>query len=169
MLPTTIYIMKIITKANAIKISKELKSEGKSIVLVGGFFDILHFGHIKFLEKAKKHGDFLFVLLESDKTARKIKGENRPMNTQVLRAQVLSALKFVDYIVLLPEMKNDADYDRLVTRLRPMVIAVTQNDKNIRHKTRQANLIGAKVIPVLSQISNKSTSRLVRIIQKNNL
>ena len=161
--------MKIITIDSAIKVSERLRSQGKSIVLVGGFFDILHIGHIKFLEKAKGQGDYLFVLLESDETARKTKGESRPMNIQILRAQVLSTIEFVDYIVILPRMKNDADYDRLVTRLRPMTIAVTQNDKNTKHKMRQAKMIGAKVIPVISQISNQSTSRLVKIIEENNL
>ncbi len=161
--------MKIITIDSAIKVSERLRSQGKSIVLVGGFFDILHIGHIQFLEKAKRQGDYLFVLLESDETAKKTKGESRPINTQALRAQILSALEFADYIVMLPKMKNDTDYDRLVTRLHPMVIAVTQNDKNLKHKMRQAKLVGAKVIPVISQISNQSTSRLIKIIEENNL
>ncbi len=160
---------KIIKNSEAITITKKLRRQNKSIVLVGGFFDILHIGHIKFLEKAKGQGDYLFILLESDETAKKTKGESRPINTQASRAQILSALKFVDYIVILPRMKNDADYDRLVTRLRPTVIAVTQNDKNIKHKMRQAKLIGAKVISVISQISNHSTSRLIKIIEENNL
>ncbi len=66
---------KIIEVEDIKNISDRLKSEDKKIVLVGGFFDILHIGHIKFLQKAKEKGDALFVLLESDEMAKKLKGE----------------------------------------------------------------------------------------------
>ena len=64
---------KIINIKDAIKVSQKLRKQNKTIVLAGGFFDILHTGHIKFLEKSKKHGDYLFVLLEDDKKAREVK------------------------------------------------------------------------------------------------
>ena len=156
---------KVINTKEAIDVAKKINTTGKKIVLVGGIFDILHLGHIKFLEKAKEKGDVLFVLLESDETAKKLKGAKRPINSQKVRALVLAALEAVTYAVLLPKMKNNDDYDRLVTRLRPMVIAVSENDKNIEHKKRQAKIIGAKVIPVVPQVSNQSTTRLVRIIE----
>ena len=63
------------------------------IVLVGGCFDILHLGHVVFLEKAKKEGDVLVVLLESDEKVRFLKGKGRPVHTQSERAEILSALK----------------------------------------------------------------------------
>ncbi|MEX2013077.1 MAG: adenylyltransferase/cytidyltransferase family protein, partial [Candidatus Levyibacteriota bacterium] len=130
-------------------------------------FDILHIGHIKFLEKAKEKGDILFVLLESDEIARKLKGKNRPVNTQRIRAGILSALETISYIVLLPEMKNNDDYDRLVTQLRPMVIAVSENDKNIEHKKRQAKITGARLLTVIPQIANQSTTRLIKTMEGN--
>lgn len=157
---------KILKPKEAIEIARKLKKQGRSVALVGGFFDILHIGHIKFLEKAKEKADALFVFLESDEQARKLKGENRPVNTQKARAEVLSALKSVDYIVLLPKMKNDKHYDKLVTLINPMIIAVTKGDKNIKHKIRQAEKIGAVILPVLSHIPDKSTSKLAKIIEE---
>ncbi len=160
---------KILNINQGIKTAKKLRKEGKRIVLAGGIFDILHVGHIKFLEKAKKKGDVLFVLLESDETARKLKGEKRPINNQRTRALVLSALEAVNYTILLPRMKNDKDYDRLITLIKPMVIAISENDANIKHKKRQAKIIGAKVVSVTAQISNQSTTRLIKIIEENTL
>ena len=79
----------------------------KITVLAGGCFDVLHPGHIVFLEKAKKAGDYLVVLLESDKKIRKLKGKGRPVHSQKERAEILSALKSVDSVVCLPYMEND--------------------------------------------------------------
>ena len=124
---------KIIKIDRVLKISRELKSKGKSIVLVGGCFDILHLGHIKFLKNSKNLGDILFVLLENDESVKKLKGKDRPINNQRQRAQVLSALSTVGYVVLLPQMKTDRDYDKLITQIKPDFIGVTQDDPNISH------------------------------------
>ncbi len=157
---------KILNIDQAAKIANKLKKQNKSIVVAGGFFDILHIGHIRFLEKARQSGNMLFVLLESDKTARKLKGKNRPINSVQIRAEILAALTCVDYIVILPEIKNNQDYDKLISSLSPMVLAVTKNDKNIEHKKRQAQKTGARVLSVVSEIDNESTSRIARIIEK---
>jgi len=95
------------------EVVQNIKKQHKKIVLVGGCFDILHPGHVIFLEKAKKVGDILFVLLESDEKVKKIKGANRPIHNQKMRAKVLSVLCCVDYIVMLPFLKSDTDYDKL--------------------------------------------------------
>src|SRR3989344_8872455 len=97
---------RIIKPEDSIKISKEFREQGKRIVLVGGCFDILHLGHIKFLESAKKLGDCLFVLLENDESVLRLKGKDRPINNQTERAQDLSSLSIVDYVVLLSPMKT---------------------------------------------------------------
>ena len=158
---------KIISINQATKLSQKLRSQGKKIVLVGGCFDILHIGHVKFLEKAKQQGDILFVLLENDYNVRKLKGRNRPINTQKNRAMVLSALTSVDYVVQLPNLKNDTDYDKVVSQIRPSIIATTTKDPNIVHKIRQANQVKAKVVYVLQKISNQSTTRLARLIDQD--
>jgi len=152
----------IIKPKEAIIISEKLRRRGDKIILTGGCFDIIHVGHIKFLENSKKLGGKLFVLLESDEKVRKLKGKNRPLNSQIERAYVLQAIKYTDYIVLLPNMKNNDAYDKLISKLMPSVIATVKNDPMIKHKKRQAKLVGAKISYVMSRIKNKSTTQLVK-------
>lgn len=158
---------KIINTKKAEKISKELKKQNKIVVVAGGCFDILHIGHIKFLEKAKKQGDFLFILLEDDNNVKKLKGANRPINTQQERARVLAALQCVDYVVLLKEMRKNKDYDNLIFKINPNIITTTKNDPQVVHNKRQAKKINAKISYVINRIENKSTSKLAKIISKN--
>lgn len=73
---------------------------GKTVVTTNGCFDILHVGHVRYLEKTKAFGDFLIVLLNSDKSVKSIKGPSRPVNSELDRAEILSALRCVDYVVL---------------------------------------------------------------------
>lgn len=143
---------------------RNLKKEGKKIVLVGGCFDILHIGHITFLEKAKKEGDILIVLLESDESIRKSKGKRRPINNVVDRAKTLSSLKFVDFVVTLPEMK-DHKYDELVERIKPDVIATTRGDSGVLHKIRQVKLTGAKLKYVTNMVKDSSTTNLLKLLE----
>lgn len=143
-----------------------LSVQNKSIVVAGGCFDILHAGHITFLEKAKKQGDILIVFLEADETIKKYKGEKRPINTQSDRAKVLSAIRFVDYICLLEPEMTDEDYDTLVIMLKPAIISTTKGDMQRFHKERQAKRIGAVVRDVTDHIPEKSTTALFNLLDK---
>ena len=156
----------IVALDKAIGISKKLRKEGRLIVLAGGCFDILHTGHIKFLRNSKKQGDILFVLLESDANVSKLKGKGRPINPQEERAEVLSEIKSVDYVVLLPEMKSDKDYDRIVSQINPTVIATTQDDPGIEHKKRQGRITNAKLKFVIERVKDKSTTDLNKKIEE---
>lgn len=158
-----LHIMKnILTISEAIKLAKKFKKEGKTLVLGGGCFDILHPGHIAYLQAAKKKGDILFILLENDKSISKNKGQNRPIHLQKERAYILSSIKFVDYIVLLPFFTKDAQYDFIVDGILPNIIAVTENDPNLHHKKRQAEKICGIIDVVTNYIPNKSTSILAK-------
>lgn len=150
----------IINVKNSTHISSELKKEGKKIVLAGGCFDILHIGHIKFLGEAKKHANLLLVMLESDEAVKKLKGENRPINIQKDRAKILSSLSMVDYVIILSKVLKDKEYDNLILRLKPDIIATTVGDKNEAHKKRQAKKLGAKLVYV-KKIRNRSTSKII--------
>lgn len=77
--------------------------EGKTVAATNGCFDILHVGHVRYLEKTKSFADYSMVLLNSDKSVRSIKGPTRPINCEADRAEILSALKSVDYVVLFDE------------------------------------------------------------------
>lgn len=132
-------------------------------VLVGGCFDILHFGHISFLKSAKKLGDYLIVALESDINVRKAKGINRPIHTQIQRKAMLMSLKCVDEVIMLPEMKSDLDYEKMIKKVSPQIIAVTSRDPILDKKKSHARKIGAKVITI-SKIKVSSTSQIAKLI-----
>lgn len=133
-------------------------------VLVGGCFDIIHYGHVRFLTEAKKQGDYLIVALESDENVRKYKGENRPIHSQTERAEMLRSLRVVDEVLLLPPLTGDANYFELVERIKPDVIAVTQHDPQLKNKKKQAKEVGAKVITVTPRLEPHSSSRLVSLL-----
>lgn len=81
----------------------KIHNEGKTVVTTNGCFDILHVGHVRYLEKTKTFADYSIVLLNSDKSVRSIKGPTRPINCEADRAEILSALRCVDYVVLFDE------------------------------------------------------------------
>jgi FAD synthetase len=158
---------KIISINKAIKLSKNLHSEKKTLVLAGGCFDILHLGHIKFLKNAKKQGNCLFILLESDESVKNLKGKQRPIHPQTERAEILSAISFVDYIIPLPKILSDREWDKLIVNLNPDIIAVTKGHPQIDHNKRQARLVNAKVIEVIARIDKKSSTDIANIIAKD--
>lgn len=94
-----------------------IHNEGKTVVATNGCFDILHVGHVRYLQQTKSFGDYCIVLLNSDKSVRSIKGPKRPINNENDRAEVLSALRYVDYVVLFDE---DSPRD-LLDKMRPDV------------------------------------------------
>jgi len=152
---------KIITIEEIGTVVSKLKKASRKIVLAGGCFDILHVGHIAFLEKAKAAGDILVLLLESDEAIRRLKGEKRPINPQENRAKVLSAIEFVDLVVTLPKPFQDHDYQKLVLEIKPDVIAVTAGDPSLASKKSQAREVGGVVKMVLEKISEHSTTKLL--------
>lgn len=146
-------------------LGEELQRQGKYVVLTGGCFDLLHIGHITLLEKAREQGDILIVLLESDKRITKLKGSDRPLHTQRQRAHMLSSLRPVDYIILLPDSMTDADYDAVVKQLQPAIIATTQGSDSMQYIQEQANMVGAGIF-LVEPMTNMSTSRIVDIVTK---
>ncbi len=146
------------------ELKKVLSEEkGGRIVLAGGCFDIFHIGHVRFLSEAKAMGDYLIVLLESDRKVKNLKGRSRPVFGQKERAEMLSALRSVDLVVLLPTIENDSDYLNLVMDIKPDIIAVTENDPNIKNKRRQAKKIGGK-LKIIPLTKTFSTSKLATIL-----
>jgi len=100
------------------ELREKWKKQGKKLVFTNGCFDLLHLGHIRYLKKAKSLGDFLVVGLNSDRSVKKIKGEKRPILPEKERAEILSSLWFVDYVVLFDEETPE----RLLRELEPDVL-----------------------------------------------
>ena len=100
------------------KTIKRLKKQNKKIVFTNGCFDILHVGHVSYLDVAKSFGDVLILGLNSDESVRKLKGENRPINNDDDRAFILAALESVDYVV---KFKEDTPYD-LISIIKPDIL-----------------------------------------------
>ena len=94
---------KKVSKEEIIKIVREGQREGKTFAATNGCFDILHVGHIRYLETTKKLADFSIVMLNSDSSVKMLKGESRPINNENDRAEILTALNCVDYVVLFEE------------------------------------------------------------------
>ena len=135
----------------------------KKIVLVGGCFDLLHFGHISFLKHAKSLGDYLIVALESDENTRIAKGSARPIHTQLQRKEMLEAIRCVDEVIELPPMKTDKDYFDLIDKIKPDVIAFTEGDPILDKKMEQGRSSGAKVV-IIEKIHTPSTSQLAKLL-----
>lgn len=92
---------KILTVDEFIPIRKELKSSGKKLVFTNGVFDILHKGHVHYLFKARNLGDAMVIAVNSDSSVKRIKGDKRPINSELDRAFLLAALRCVDFVVFL--------------------------------------------------------------------
>jgi len=100
------------------KISEDLIKTGKKIVFTNGCFDVLHAGHITYIREAKALGDILMIGLNSDKSVKRLKGKNRPVNDQQSRSLLLSELESIDYIIVFEE---DTPYD-LINCIKPNIL-----------------------------------------------
>lgn len=109
---------KIKDRKKLLGIIKELRAKGKRIVFTNGCFDLLHIGHVRYLEKAKALGDVLIVGVNSDTSVRKLKGPQRPILPEEERTEILSGLGCVDYVTLFGE----TDPLKLITSLHPDVL-----------------------------------------------
>lgn len=149
---------KIVDYSNK-KAMKVFPLSGKS-VLVGGCFDVFHFGHWKFLTAAKKQGSNLIIALESDNFIKRIKKRN-PVHNQKQRALILASFNMVDRVVCLPDFKDEQEYFDLVLKIKPNIVAVTKGDNKLINKTRQAEIIGANVIIVTENIKGLSSYSII--------
>ncbi|PJE62950.1 glycerol-3-phosphate cytidylyltransferase [Candidatus Roizmanbacteria bacterium CG10_big_fil_rev_8_21_14_0_10_39_6] len=133
----------------------------KRIVLVGGCFDILHFGHISFLQQAKKTGDFLVVALENDAFIHMQK-KRKPFHTLQERIAILQEIRTVDSVISLPLLSGYEDYLKLVKAIHPSIIAVTENDPYLSQKSKQARAIQAQVKIVIGRIPQHATTSILK-------
>jgi rfaE bifunctional protein nucleotidyltransferase chain/domain len=98
-------------------IADSLRAQGRKLVLTNGCFDLLHAGHVRYLQAARALGDALAVAINGDDSVRALKGEGRPLNTESDRAEIVAALACVDHVVIFPEMR----VTRLIEKVRPAI------------------------------------------------
>ena len=135
---------------------ERLRKEGKTIVFTNGCFDLLHLGHVKYLEKAKSFGDILIVGVNSDASVRRLKGESRPVNPEYDRAYLLAALEAVDFVTIFEE---DTPCD-LIKSIRPDVL-VKGGDY------RGKEVVGSELVKevrLVDFVEGKSTTGIIRKI-----
>jgi glycerol-3-phosphate cytidylyltransferase len=154
---------RIIEREKLEALSKRLKDAGKRIVSTNGCFDILHVGHVRILEQAREFGDVLVVGINSDASVRVLKGEKRPINAELDRAEVLAALKSVDYVTIFGE-QTPVEFLKL---LQPHIHVKGADYKPEQlEETPIVEQFGGRV-EILPLVPNKSTTSVVdRINQK---
>ncbi|MEK7540623.1 MAG: D-glycero-beta-D-manno-heptose 1,7-bisphosphate 7-phosphatase [Patescibacteria group bacterium] len=155
---------KIKSQKEIIKIAQKLRDNEKKIVTYNGSFDILHFGHIKSLEEAKKQGDILIILLNSDNSVRRYKGPNHPVNLEKERAEVLSVIEYVDYVVNFDEINPKV----ILEKIKPD-IHCNGSDWGINCVERSVVEENGGKIHILKWQKGFSTSSLVEKIRDINL
>ncbi len=141
-------------------LSEELKARGKKIIFTNGCFDILHAGHVRYLETAKSYGDILILGLNSDRSVTALKGKGRPINAQIDRAYILAALEAVDYVVVFEE---DTPYD-LIKAVKPHIL-VKGGDYEGKEVVGQDI---ADELKLVQFVDGKSTTRTIEKIQQGN-
>ena len=137
-----------------------LKSQGKKVVTINGSFDILHVGHIKILQEAKKQGDILIVGLNSDASIKKYKSIHRPINNQNARSQFIAALACVDYVFIFDETKPMF----FLEKLKPDIHA---NGSEYGKDCIEKDVVekNGGQIHVVSLVDGYSTTKLIEKIQ----
>jgi len=153
---------KIKVKKELFKIIKDLKAKGKRVVFTNGCFDLLHIGHVRYLEKAKALGDVLVVGVNSDSSVQKLKGRRRPILPEQERAEILSGLGCVDYVALFDEINPL----KLITSLKPNVLV--KGGDWTKEQTVGKEVVersGGEVV-ILPFVKGASTSNLIETILK---
>jgi rfaE bifunctional protein nucleotidyltransferase chain/domain len=151
---------KIKTREELKQIIRKAQSEGKKVVTTNGCFDVLHVGHLRYLQSAKQLGDILIIAINSDDSVRAIKGDKRPLVPENERAELLAGLECVDYVMIFSELTPI----EFLTELRPNIHVKGGDyttDRVIERETVES--IGAE-LRLLPGAEGKSTTNLIEII-----
>src|SRR5262245_5535884 len=155
---------KFVDQNRLVSIAETLRGQGRKLVLTNGCFDLLHLGHVRYLEAARSFGDALAVALNGDDSVRSLKGNGRPLNPEQNRAEVIAALQSVDYVVIFPELR----VTRLIEQLRPAIYVkggdYTTLSLNIEERAALEK-VGAQ-IEIVPFEPGYSTSKMITQIRK---
>jgi len=152
-----------LTVDEAVALAERLRAERKRIVLANGCFDLLHVGHVRYLEAARRLGDVLFVGINSDAAVSRLKGQGRPLMPAAERAEILSSLREVDHVVVFEEDTAD----RLIASLRPDVHAKgTDYQPDAVPEAATVRAVGGRVAVVGDSKSHSTRDLISQIIER---
>lgn len=137
----------------------ELRRQRRRLVLTNGCFDLLHVGHVRYLQQARELGDLLAVAVNGDESVRALKGPGRPLNSEDDRAEVLAALECVDFVTIFPTLRAT----QVIEALQPAIYAKGGDYKLASLDPEEVAALkkaGAE-IKTLPLVPEKSTSRLI--------
>jgi D-glycero-beta-D-manno-heptose 1-phosphate adenylyltransferase len=155
---------KIVSREGLHGILDEHRHSGRKIVFANGVFDLLHVGHVRYLQAAKTEGDLLVVGINSDASTRKLKGEGRPILTERARAALVAALKSVDYVVIFDEL----DVMPLLREIQPDVHAKgTDYTPDTVPEREIAALLGIRIAIVGDPKDHSTRDLLARLRHSN--
>jgi rfaE bifunctional protein nucleotidyltransferase chain/domain len=156
-------IEKLLSQDELLGVREGLRAKGKSLVFTNGVFDLLHVGHVRYLAEARALGDALVVAINSDRTVRELKGDRRPIVNEDERAEILAALRQVDYVTIF----DDVSPRSLIARLLPDVLA-KGGDYGLDeiHGREEVEAAGGRVVS-LPFIAGASTSTIIERMKKS--
>ncbi len=156
------FLLKIKTQGALQREINKLKKQGQKIVFTNGCFDLLHYGHAKYLQDAKNKGDILVVAVNSDASVRKIKGRHRPIVDENNRLKLLSALESVDYLTLFKESTPV----EVIKKVKPDILikGADWNKNNIAGRDFVESY-GGEVLTI-KLVKGLSTTNLIKKIAK---
>jgi D-beta-D-heptose 7-phosphate kinase/D-beta-D-heptose 1-phosphate adenosyltransferase len=153
---------KILSPDELLGVRQGLRAAGKTLVFTNGVFDLLHVGHVRYLAEARSLGDVLLVAINSDRTVRELKGEGRPITNEDERAEILAALRQVDYVTIFDDISPRA----LITELLPDVLAKGGDyDLDEIHGREEVEAAGGRVVS-LPFIAGASTSAIIERMKR---
>lgn len=152
-----------VNRAQIKEVVDAIRKNNESIVVTNGCFDILHVGHVRYLTKTKACADKLIVLMNSDKSVKSIKGEDRPINSENDRAEVLCALSAVDYVILFDE-KSPAT---LIDEIKPDIYTKGGDYTIDTLPERDVILKNNIKVKFITFVDGKSTTNIINKINKN--
>ena len=154
---------KILSEAELIRMRDELNARGQKLVFTNGCFDLLHVGHVRYLEAARKLGDALVVAVNGDDSVRALKGPTRPVNPEADRAEVLAALACVDFVTVFPEVRATG----LIRSVRPHIYVKGGDytpDSLYGEERAVIDAVGAQ-IRILPLVPGRSTTHILSVAQ----
>ena len=138
------------------------RKKGAKIVLANGCFDLFHVGHIRYLAGAKELGDCLIVGINSDEQVEKLKGANRPFMPQQERAEIVSALRFIDYVTIF----NEPTVEELIRAIRPDFHAKGTDYTTESVPEREIIIECGGQVAIVGDAKNHSSTELIRKVSK---